>query len=81
MVVVGEMGQVVSNFDFVDVLIVGQQGIVKGIEILVSLCVENGVDLNGEYCKGMEGIVVEVCKYVLDIKFVDEDVQDVVIIM
>ncbi|MTH64857.1 DUF892 family protein [Paracoccus shanxieyensis] len=80
MAVVGEMGQAASNSDLADALIAGQQGIAKGIETLASLCAENGVDPNGEHCKGMEGIVAEARKHALDTKFADEDAQDAAII-
>ncbi|MEL6871306.1 MAG: ferritin-like domain-containing protein [Pseudomonadota bacterium] len=58
----------------------GIEGISDGMRTVEDIISSHGEDPNGEFCKGMEGLVKEVQAHVLDAEFGDDDVRDAMII-
>ncbi|UWQ18978.1 DUF892 family protein [Jannaschia sp. M317] len=58
----------------------GHKGISDGIAMLDQVIKGHGADPDGEFCKGMEGLVKEARKHALDEDFGDDAVRDAMII-
>ncbi|RED18508.1 DUF892 family protein [Pontivivens insulae] len=58
----------------------GVVGIDKGMETLEGIIKAHGADPEGEFCKGMEGLVKEVEAHVIDATFGDDAAKDAMII-
>ena len=58
----------------------GVDGIGKGRDVVADILSQHGADPDGEFCKGMEGLVKEVHAHALDAEFGDDDVRDAMII-
>lgn len=58
----------------------GVDGIQEGIETLEGIIKSHDAQPDGEFCKGMEGLVKEARAHVLDADFSDDDVRDAMII-
>ncbi|MBJ3764151.1 ferritin-like domain-containing protein [Maribius pontilimi] len=74
------LGRAAKNKELSEALIAGASGISDGMEKVAQLCSDHGVDPDGEFCKGMEGLVKEAHAHALDEEFGDEDTQDAMII-
>lgn len=66
-----ELKQALSN---------GVEGIQEGIDTLETIIKSHDADPNGEFCKGMEGLVKEARAHTLDADITDDDVRDASII-
>ncbi|MEQ8747980.1 DUF892 family protein [Pyruvatibacter sp.] len=69
-----------TNADLQKALEAGVIGIENGMSALDVIITGHGETPNGEYCKGMEGLVKEAHAHALDATFTDDDVRDAVII-
>lgn len=78
--IVTEMGRAANDKGLSEALIAGVTGLNDGIEKVTGICNKHGVSPDGEHCKGMQGLVAEARKHVLDEEFSDPDVRDAVII-
>lgn len=58
----------------------GVAGIEQGLETVENIIRKHDSDPDGEFCKGMEGLVKEVRAHVLEAEFDDDDVRDAMII-
>ncbi|MEO0461771.1 MAG: ferritin-like domain-containing protein [Pseudomonadota bacterium] len=58
----------------------GVDGIQEGIDTLDGIIKGHDADPDGEFCKGMEGLVKEARAHALDTDFSDDDVRDAMII-
>ena len=58
----------------------GANGISDGMQQIAKLCVDHGIDPNGEHCKGMEGLVKEARAHVLEEDFGDDAARDAMIV-
>jgi len=58
----------------------GVDGIQEGIDMLDGIIKSHDANADGEFCKGMEGLVKEVRAHVLDADFGDDEVRDAMII-
>ncbi len=58
----------------------GVKGIEEGMDIVSGILRGHDADPDGEFCKGMEGLVKEVHAHALDADFSDGDVRDAMII-
>ncbi|MEM7730529.1 MAG: DUF892 family protein [Pseudomonadota bacterium] len=56
------------------------EGISAGMEMLSGLIRGHGADVDGEHCKGMEGLVAEAKAHALEEEFGDDAVRDAMII-
>lgn len=73
---VQKLHEVVSDSDLKSAMKNGIEGIGQGMEILKGIAEKHGAKPDGEFCKGMEGLVKEVDAHVLDAEFGDDDVRD-----
>ena len=78
--VVNELGRAAQDKELSEALIDGGNGIADGIAEIEKLCNDHGIKPSAEHCKGMEGLVKEATKHVLETEFDDSDVRDVVLI-
>ncbi len=69
-----------SHRDLIDALNRSAKGLERGIKIIGSVIKSHEADPDGEFCKGMEGLVKEIEAHVLDAEFGDDDVRDAMII-
>ena len=58
----------------------GVEGIQEGIDTLEAIIKGHDADPDGEFCKGMEGLVKEARSHALEADFSDDDVRDAMII-
>ncbi|MGR3493536.1 MAG: DUF892 family protein, partial [Shimia sp.] len=58
----------------------GATGIADGMEEIQKLCNDHGINPDGEFCKGMEGLVKEARAHGLEEEFGDSDARDAMII-
>ncbi len=75
-----KLGQAASDDELGKALAAGSSGIAEGMNKLEQICGDHGVDPNGEFCKGMEGLVKEAHAHALDEEFGADDVRDAMII-
>ena len=78
--IVKEFGEHASDEKLKNALNRSVSGIEQGVESLKALIDEHGADPSGEYCKGMEGLVKEARRHVLDASFGAGWVRDAAII-
>ena len=69
-----------TNGDLKDALSAGVDGIQTGMDTLKALIEGHDAKADGEFCKGMEGLVKETKAHALDAEFSDDDVRDAMII-
>lgn len=69
-----------TNSDLKDALSAGVDGIQTGMDTLKTLIEGHDAKADGEFCKGMEGLVKEAKAHALDAEFSDNDVRDAMII-
>ncbi len=75
-----ELGRAATDKELSEALIAGANGISQGMETLAKLCADHDVDPEGEFCKGMQGLVKEARSHAIDEDFGDDDVRDAMII-
>lgn len=75
-----KLHEAATDSDLKTALSNGVEGIQKGIDTLEVIIKSHDADPDGEFCKGMEGLVKEVHAHVLDADFGDDDVRDAMII-
>lgn len=80
MEVTTQLGRAATNDDLQRALKDGANGISEGMDIIASICADNGIDPTGEHCKGMEGLVAEARAHGLEQDFGDDDARDAMII-
>ncbi|RVV96531.1 DUF892 family protein [Mesobaculum littorinae] len=80
MEIVTELGRAAKNEELSKALIAGNNGIADGLDKIKSLCKDHGVDPEGEFCKGMQGLVREARAHGLEQEFGDDDAHDAMII-
>jgi len=78
--VVNELGRAAKDEGLSKALIAASTGISDGLDKVAEICNKNGIDPNGEHCKGMEGLTAEAKAHVLDAEFGDDDARDAMII-
>ena len=69
-----------TNSELRDALDRSAKGIERGIDQVGGILKAHDADPDGEFCKGMEGLVKEAHAHVLDADFSDDDVRDAMII-
>ncbi|MEM7701756.1 MAG: ferritin-like domain-containing protein [Pseudomonadota bacterium] len=69
-----------TDNDLKDALSAGVEGIQTGIDTIENLIKGYDADPDGEFCKGMKGLVKEARAHALDTDFSDHDVRDAMII-
>ena len=74
------LGRAAEDKELSEALIDGSNGISKGMDVLKSICVKHDLDPDAEHCYGMEGLVKEAHKHVLEEDFGDSDARDAMII-
>lgn len=74
------LGQKAADDELGKALAAGSAGIAEGMEKLEKICGDHGVDPNGEFCKGMEGLVKEAHAHALDESFGSDAVRDAMIV-
>ncbi|SEO04957.1 ferritin-like domain-containing protein [Palleronia pelagia] len=74
------LGQATEDKELGEAMAAGSAGIADGMQKLEQICSDHGVNPDGEFCKGMEGLVKEVHAHALDEEFGDSDVRDAMII-
>ncbi|MGR3491876.1 MAG: YciE/YciF ferroxidase family protein, partial [Shimia sp.] len=57
--VVGELAEAATHEELEKALKDGATGIADGMEEIQKLCNDHGINPDGEFCKGMEGLVKE----------------------
>ena len=75
-----ELEKAATHPELKDALHAGHKGISDGIEMLDDLLTAHGADPEGEFCKGMEGLVKEARSHVLEESFGDDAVRDAMIV-
>ncbi|MEL7303534.1 MAG: ferritin-like domain-containing protein [Pseudomonadota bacterium] len=75
-----KLHEAASHTSLKQALVRGIEGISDGMRTVEDIISSHGEDPNGEFCKGMEGLVKEVQAHVLDAEFGDDDVRDAMII-
>ncbi len=75
-----KLGQVAKDDELGKALAAGSKGIAQGMEVLERICSDHGIDPNGEFCKGMEGLVKEAHAHALDEEFGSDDARDAMIV-
>lgn len=78
--VVEELGRAASDEELSRALIDGHRGISDGIDKLKSLCADHGIDPDGEFCKGAQGLVKEARDHAIDAEFSEPAVRDAMIV-
>ena len=74
------LGRAAEDKELSEALIDGSNGIAKGMDVLKTICAKHDLDPDGEHCHGMEGLVKEAQKHVLEEDFGDSDTRDAMII-
>ncbi|MEQ5827011.1 DUF892 family protein [Sulfitobacter sp. NFXS29] len=74
------LGRAAEDKELSEALIDGSNGIAKGMDVLKSICAKHDLDPDAEHCHGMEGLVKEAHKHVLEEDFGDNDARDAMII-
>lgn len=69
-----------SSDDLQEALVDGVKGISQGMEQVKGLIESHDADPNGEFCKGMEGLVKEAKAHAINADIADDDVRDASII-
>lgn len=75
-----KLHETATNDDLKTALSNGVEGIQEGIDTLEGIIKSHDADPDGEFCKGMEGLVKEARAYALNAVFCDDDVRDAMII-
>jgi ferritin-like metal-binding protein YciE len=75
-----KMAEVAEAEDLKKALERGVEGIARGRDTMAQLARAHGAEPGGEHCKGMEGLVKEARKDVLEERFTDPDTRDAAII-
>jgi ferritin-like metal-binding protein YciE len=78
--VVVELEKAATDADLKQALHNSHKGIEAGMDMLSDLIRGHGADVDGEHCKGMEGLVAEAKAHALDEEFGDDAVRDAMII-
>ncbi|MGR3468720.1 MAG: ferritin-like domain-containing protein [Shimia sp.] len=78
--VVGELAEAATHEELEKALKDGSVGISEGMEEISKLCNDHGINPDGEFCKGMEGLVKEARAHGLEEDFGDSDARDAMII-
>ena len=74
------LGRAAEDKELSEALIDGSNGIAKGMDVLKSICAKHDLDPDAEHCHGMEGLVKEAHKHVLEEDFGGNDARDAMII-
>jgi ferritin-like metal-binding protein YciE len=74
------LGRAATDKELSQALIDGANGISQGMDKIKSLCATHDINPEGEFCKGMEGLVKEAHAHVLDADFGDDATRDAMII-
>lgn len=77
---VTKLGDVAKDEELGKGLAAGSAGIAQGMESLEKICSDHGIDPNGEFCKGMEGLVKEAHAHTLDEDFGSDEARDAMIV-
>jgi ferritin-like metal-binding protein YciE len=77
---VTKLGGVAASDELGKALAAGSAGIADGMEKLERICSDHGIDPDGEFCKGMEGLVKEAHAHALDEEFGSDEARDAMII-
>ncbi|WOI56673.1 ferritin-like domain-containing protein [Palleronia sp. LCG004] len=75
-----ELGNAATHQELSEALAAGGKGIAEGMEKISKLCSDHGINPDGEFCKGMQGLVKEARSHALEEEFGDDDVRDAMII-
>ncbi|MEL6748416.1 MAG: ferritin-like domain-containing protein [Pseudomonadota bacterium] len=75
-----KLSEIAKNDDLRRALKNGVDGIGDGIDAVAGILCNHNADPDGEFCKGMEGLVKEVHAHALNAEFGDDDVRDASII-
>ncbi|WP_298429879.1 DUF892 family protein [uncultured Jannaschia sp.] len=75
-----KMEEAATDPDLKAALHAGHKGIEKGMSMMADVLRGHGADPDGEFCKGMEGLVKEVDAHVFNEEFGDDAVRDAMII-
>ncbi len=75
-----KLAEIAGNADLKSALKSGADGIEEGMTQVSKLVKGHDADPEGEFCKGMEGLVKEAHAHALDEDFGDDDVRDAMII-
>ena len=75
-----QLGQAAKDEKLGEALAAGSAGIAEGMNKIEQICGDHGVDPNGEFCKGMEGLVKEAHAHALDEQFGSDEARDAMII-
>ena len=75
-----KLGQAATDDKLGKALAAGSAGIAEGMEKLEKIAGDHGFDPNGEFCKGMEGLVKEAHAHALDEEFGSDGARDAMII-
>lgn len=78
--IVPKLGDATKHEDLGKALAAGSAGIAEGMNKLEKICGNHGINPEGEFCKGMEGLVKEARAHGLDEDFGSEDARDAMII-
>lgn len=75
-----KLAEAASSSELKSALQRGVSGIEEGMRTIQSIIECHDKDPDGEFCKGMEGLVKEAKAHALDAEFGDDDVRDAMII-
>lgn len=75
-----KLGQAAKDDELGKALAAGSKGIAEGMEKLERICSDHDIAPDGEFCKGMEGLVKEAHAHALDEEFGSDDARDAMIV-
>lgn len=75
-----KLHEIASHSDLKSALQNGVDGIERGMAIAKGIIEKHGAKPNGEFCKGMEGLVKEAHAHAIDAEFDNDEVRDAMII-
>ncbi|MFQ6548178.1 ferritin-like domain-containing protein [Aestuariibius sp. 2305UL40-4] len=78
--ITADMAKAASDKDLAAALKAGVDGIETGMRDIAELCERHGIDPDGEFCKGTEGLVKEARAHAIEADFSDDDARDAMII-
>jgi len=78
--ITGKLADAAKNERLEEALKDAVNGIQRGIDSVAEILAEHGANPEGEFCKGMEGLVREAKSHALNAEFEDDDARDAMII-